>query len=73
MRVTINTPDELAKQVELAAKREGLSVSAYYVQAAQTLLRQQAFERMNELIGKTEIKDSFDKELADMRQDDPHR
>lgn len=77
MRVTVSIDDEIGREVEQAADEEGISVSAYYAQAAEQLLkqrrRQQAARKLLDAEGTIEYHGDIRTDLDHMRQDDSDR
>jgi hypothetical protein len=72
MRVTVHIPDEAHKVAKKQAKKEGISVSAYYADAVirkqKELKRRKAFEEIDKLIGNTYVSEDVYEVLKEERR-----
>jgi hypothetical protein len=72
VRVTVHIPEETHKVAKKQAKREGLSVSAYYARAVaqqqKALKRQEALARIDKLVGNMDVSDDALEVLKEERR-----
>lgn len=73
MKITLDIPAALAREIELWARQKDVSVSTLQAEALehylQILKREEAFKELENLIG-TPVAPDFDTQLADLRCDD---
>lgn len=77
MRHSVSIRDEIGEAVETVADEEGLSISEFYVRAAETYLkrirRRRAIDELDRRSGTIEAQEDLDEALRDIREEDPGR
>lgn len=77
MRHSVTIDEEIGKQVEDAAREQGISISEFYARAAEERVRQfrrrKIIEEFDRRAGKIEAHEDLDAAIKEMRADDPGR
>lgn len=77
MRHSVSIRDEIGEAVETVADEEGLSISEFYVRAAEAYLkrirRRRAIDELDRRSGTIEAQEDLDEALRDIREEDPGR
>lgn len=77
MRHSVSIRDEIGEEVEALAEEEGLSISEFYAQAAESYLkrlrRRRAIDELDRRAGAIDTHGDLDEALSDIREDDPGR
>lgn len=77
MRHSVSIRDEIGEEVEAIAEEEDLSISEFYVRAAEAHLkrirRRRAIHELDRRAGAVDLHGDFDEALDAIREDDPER